>query len=188
MVMPFTEPALASRASELMSSRSGTRGIIACIFDEQQEGFIAIVNRVFEQTDAQWVGYVAQDAYPGRLWLFNALNSLKKTGAGLLGFNDGKWSGSLAGFGLVHRPWAIQNYGGPLFNPGYRRHYADAELTLLALNDGNYIYNPDAVLIEVDWNKDGTPTDPNDRSRFLQRASGGFDDRIKNQALLTMFS
>lgn len=188
VVLPFTEPALAKRASELMASRAGTRGLIACIFDEKREGFIAIVNRVFAQSDAQWVGYVAQDAYPGRLWLLNALTTLDKSGAGLLGFNDGKWSGSLAGFGLVHRPWALQNYGGPLFNPGYQRHYADAELTLLALNDGKYVYNPDAVLIEVDWQKDSKLADDNDRARFLHRVSTGFDDRITNAALLGMFS
>lgn len=163
-------------------------GLMVGIHDTHSEGFIALVNRAFELSDAPFFGYMAQDAFPGRSWLHNALNYIEKTDAGLLGFNDGKWAGALAGFGLVRRSWAVKNYGGALFNPAYRSHYADAELTLLALNDGKYAYDPDAVLVEVDWEKEQKTVNANDRALFQRRAASGFDDRITNPTLLSMFA
>ena len=186
--MPFTEPSLAQRAAHLMSARSGSGGVIACVFDEKRDGFINVVNHVFALSSAEWVAYVAQDAYPGRLWLNSAMACLQTTSAGLLAFNDGKWHGQLASFGLVARAWALQNYGGPLFNPAYHSHFADAELTLLALNDGKYTYDPDAVLVEVDWEKDQKKVNADDRALFQRRAASGFDDRITNPTLMSMFA
>lgn len=187
---PFTDISFMKRCLELASKRSEITipGLLVGIHDTHSEGFIALANRAFEQSDAPFFGYMAQDAFPGRKWLRNALNSVEKTNAGLLGFNDGKWAGALAGFGLVRRSWAVQNYGGPLFNPAYHSHYADAELTLLALNEGKYTYDPEAVLVEVDWEKDQKKVNTDDRALFQLRAASGFDDRIKNPLLLSMFA
>ena len=65
-------------------------------------------------------------------WLALAVRAMEQQRASLLGFNDGKWHGQLAAFGLARRSWADSVYGGDLFFSGYRRHYADAELTLVA--------------------------------------------------------
>lgn len=163
-------------------------GLLIGIHDTQSAGFITLINRAFQMSSTPFFGYMAQDAFPGRKWLSNALNTLEKTGTGLLGFNDGKWAGALAGFGLVRRSWAEKNYGGLLFNPKYHSHYADTELTLLALNEGKYAYNPDAVLVELDWEKDQKMVNANDRFLFQKRIDSKFDGRIKNPTLLGMFA
>jgi hypothetical protein len=114
-----------------------------------------------------------------------------------LGFNDGKWQGALASFGLASRAWAAANYAkeaaagaeqGPFFHPSYQRHYADAELTVLAMQAKGYVYEPNSVLVEVDWAKDGQTVDPADRALYRQRSALGFDGRVAEQALIGLFA
>jgi len=106
----------------------------------------------------------------------------------LLGFNDGKWSGALAGFGLAQRAWAQGNYAGAFFYPKYQRHYADAELTLHALQSGRYAYEPNSLLVEVDWQKDQSQVDSVDRQLFLERKASGFEGMVTHPKLLDLFS
>jgi hypothetical protein len=188
VVMPFIEPALAKRSAAQLARRAGCSGLLLAVYDAERVGFVAVANRVFRASRAPLFAYVAQDAFAGRDWLLLGSRALLHQGGGLLGFNDGKWSGSLAAFGLVERSWGAANYDGDLFHPGYRRHYADAELTVLALGASRYRYDPSAVLVEVDWDKEAAAADETDRALFKQRAKGGFDSRIRDDRLLNMIS
>ena len=187
LAMPFTHSDLAQRAAQLMSARADAPGLILAIHDAKQEGFVSIVNQVFAKSQSAYFAYVAQDAFAGRSWLKLALQAMGDN-KGLLGFNDGKWAGALAGFGLARRSWASANYGGSFFYPQYQRHYADAELTLLALQAGVYAYDPASLLVEVDWDKDGAAVDEGDRTLFLERKKNGFDAKVSDARLLQFIS
>jgi len=187
VVMPFTNAEYAQRAAKLMANRADAPGLILCVQDEQKEGFIAMINCAFTKSQSPYSAYVAQDAYVGRGWLKAGLTKMGDQNH-LLGFNDGKWAGALAGFGLARRSWALQNYGGIFFCPEYKSHYADAELTLLAMQAGVYAYEPDSLLVEVDWNKDESSVQPRDRELFLIRKKTGFDGKVRNPKLLGLVS
>jgi hypothetical protein len=148
------------------------------------------VNAAFLASQSTWFGYVAQDAFAGRRWLALALEALGEQ-KHFLGFNDGKWAGALAAFGLGRRSWALQNYpqkANAFFYPQYARHYADAELTLLALQAGVYAYEPNSVLVEVDWDKDSASVDEADRLLFTQRKAAQFDGKVLDPVLLDMLA
>lgn len=187
MVMPFIDVERAQNTARQMTNRAGATGLLLCIHDDQKEGFISLVNRAFSISIHQWVGYVAQDAYAGRQWLRIALDVFSSRKTGLLAFNDGKWLGELAAFGLADRRWAEGNYSGHFFHPEYQSHYADVELTLLAQNDNCYAYEPNSVLVEIDPDKDSKPVNNKDRGLFLERQSISFNRKIKNPALLEKF-
>lgn len=187
VVMPFIDAALAHRAATQLAARAGTPGLLLAVYDEARTGFVAVANRLFRASASASFGYVAQDAFSGRDWLARAQAALAKDRGGLLAFNDGKWGGALAAFGLADRGWAAANYGGDLFYPGYRSHYADAELTVLALAAGKHRYDPESLLVEVDWDKEGKGVDPGDRARFQARAAAGFDGRVREPKLLSLF-
>jgi hypothetical protein len=106
---------------------------------------------------------------------------------GLFAFNDGKWQGMLASFGMVNRHWAEQNYNGDLFKPTYHRHYADVELTLLAMEQGMYRSDARSVLVEIDWEKELKSVDRQDRLLYRQRVATGFEGRVVNSKLLLLF-
>ena len=125
----------------------------------------------------------------GRYWLRYALHALaQQPGAGLLAFNDGKWFGQLAAFGLVRRRWLDPIYGGTLFHPGYSQHYGDTELTLIARQQQALAYHPHALLVEVDHAKDRRSVNPLDHDLFQRRAAAGFDQRVTDPALRSRFA
>jgi len=187
VAMPFINADHAQRAATLMASRANAPGMILCIHDESEEGFITLVNRAFAKTQSAYFAYGAQDAFAGKDWLKEALSAMGDQ-KHFLGFNDGKWAGALAGFGIARRSWVAQNYNGNFFYPDYKRHYADAELTLLAMQAGVYAYEPNSLLVEVDWDKDGAVVNPSDRKLFLERKETGFDGKVSNPALLNLVS
>lgn len=187
LVMPCTDMAMARRAATLMAQRACASGLVLLVQDEDAWGFVSIVNRVFASSAGRYFGYVAQDAFAGRQWLALALDALQRHGKGLFGFNDGKWHGALASFGLAARGWSSRNYReGDFFYPDYRRHYADVELSLLAMNAGAYIHDPRSLLVEVDWNKDSASVDAHDRALYQARAATGFEGRVQSAELLHM--
>jgi hypothetical protein len=187
IIMPTTDLEMATRCANLMASRAGTEGTLLILVDTEKTGFVALTNRIFKQSYSEFFGYVAQDAFPGRGWLKMAMSSLASSGAGLLAFNDGKWFGLLAGFGLVRRSWAAGLYDGDLFYSGYRQHYADAELTLIAKSDGQFCYNANSVLVEVDWDKDRKPVNRDDKALFYARAEQFFEGRVKDRRFCRIF-
>lgn len=186
MVMPCIDVAAASRAMSLASSRAQADGLIVAVLDSDRLGFVALANQVFRLSQSPWFGYMAQDAFAGRDWMALALKALQKPAAGLLGFNDGKWHGELASFGLASRDWVNGVYGGDFFFPGYSSHFADAELTLVARQQGRYVYAPESVLVEVDWTKDQAAVNPADRSMFRARAMQGFGQRVTSPDLINL--
>lgn len=156
--------------------------------DDAREGFIRIANRMFAQTESTFFGYVAQDAYAGRHWLRHALAAFEQPATQLVAFNDGKWFGTLAAYGLARRAWAAATYGGPLFFPGYQRHYADTELSLIATEQKGLAYVPSSTLVEVDWDKESQPTEKADRMLFKNRANSGFDGNVASHELRMRFA
>ncbi len=186
-VMPSTDMPMAKRAAELMSKRANAEGHLLLVEDQHGWGFIRIVNHVFLLTQSALFGYVAQDAFAGRQWLALALAALQPPEKTLFGFNDGKWHGAFASFGLAKRAWASQSYAqGNFFEPGYRSHFADVEISLLAISQGRYIHDPRSLLVEVDWAKDSTPTNPQDHAHYRSRVAAGFEGRVTQPALLNM--
>jgi hypothetical protein len=188
MVMPCIDEEMAKRSAGMMASRAGASGLILCIADVEREGFIALTNRAFRASSSMYFGYVAQDAFAGRHWLGTALKAMRLPERGLFAFNDGKWMGMLASFGLASRAWAIKNYDGNFFFPGYVSHYADAELSVLAMNDRRYCYDANSVLIEVDWNKEQSRVNPEDKALYKSRSVNGFHGRVQSQELRKLFS
>ena len=189
MVMPCTDVPLARRAATLMAQRANAPGLLLLVEDLHQWGFVRIANQVFAATQSRYFGYVAQDAFAGRQWLALALAALAVPGKSLFGFNDGKWLGAFAAFGLAERQWAAQNYAnGQLFHPAYQRHYADVDMSILAMNQGRYIHDSRSLLIEVDWHKDNATADPQDRQLYRARVASGFDGRVANPQLLNLVS
>jgi len=187
MVMPFIDEAQARRATRLAASRAGVNALLLAVHDEDRQGFISTVNQAFGSTRSPWFGYMAQDAFAGRNWLSLAVQAMQAKNSGLLGFNDGKWQGQLASFGLAERAWAQSVYGGPFFHTAYRSHFADTELTLIAREQGRYVYEPNSVLIEADWEKESASVSVSDRALYQSRVRSGFDSRVHNPQLLKLF-
>jgi hypothetical protein len=188
VVMPFTNPDQARHASEMMAKRADAKGCILNVLDDVGLGFVKTVNAVFKNSHSDFFAYVAQDIFPGRAWLSLALAALESKQGGLLGFNDGKWAGAIASFGLARRTWAQNNYHGDFFYSQYKQHYADAELTLLAMQAGLYRYEPNSVIMEIDWQKEQSTVRPVDRQLFLARQEQGFDAKVSNPKLLNWVS
>lgn len=190
LVMPATDLAQAERAASLMVQRAQyADALLLIVPDALSEGFVTLANRCFKATQSQFFGYVAQDAYAGRGWLHKARQTMNASSKGLLGFNDGKWAGLLAAFGLGRRQWLASNYpGGDLFCPQYERHYADTEITALAMGNQQYCYDPHALLVELDWDKDQKPVHPPDKALFAQRKQSWLPGRLQQPKILEMFN
>lgn len=187
-IMPWLNKTAAGLAADLMMSRAGADLLLVAVHDDLRAGPMHIWNTVISKTNQPFIVYCAEDAFAGRYWLRFGLETLKAPGAGLLAFNDGKWFGQLAAFGLVRRCWLDPIYGGLLFHPGYAQHFGDTELTLIARQQGALVYNPNAVLIEVDHYKDQREVNVADQSLFNERSATGFGKRINNPQLNGIFT
>lgn len=188
VVLPVIDLEMGKKAATLAASRANADAVVLVVNDSARLGLVHIHNQVFKHTTCAFYAYLAQDAFVGRDWLALGLSALEQKGAGLLAFNDGKWQGQLASFGLVRREWVSKLYEGSLFFEGYKSHYADTELTLIARDQGRYAYDPNAVVMEVDWHKDTANTNPDDQSLFRHRAKNGFGERVRSSELRGLFS
>lgn len=189
VVVPVIDLEMGKKAASLAASRANAQGLVLVVLDNARIGLVKIHNQVFQNSKSSYYAYLAQDAFAGRNWLSLGVDALNAQGAGLLGFNDGKWQGQLAAFGLARREWVNDVYGGSFFFEGYSSHYADTELTLIAREQGRYVYEPNAVVIEVDWDKDTKPsTNLQDKSLFQTRAQQGFGGRVLRPEFKGLFS
>lgn len=191
MVLPYTDLEQARRSVDMAVQRAGllpAEGLLVAVHDAKRRGFVSVLNAVYAHSQSTWLGYMAQDAFAGRGWLQLALAALAQGQGGLLAFNDGKWGGALAAFGLARRDWVAQVYGDSFFFPGYRSHYADVELTLIAQAQGCLVYEPQSVLVEVDWNKERSAVHPDDRRLFRARVRQGLGGRVLDPQLLARFA
>ena len=187
VVMPYVDSVQAKATAAILASRAGVKGVLLCIEDDERLGFIRVVNEIFLISLCEYFTYLAQDAFPGRYWLDQAVKALNHSGKGLLAFNDGKWFGKLAAFGMVRRQWAVNNYAGALFHGGYKSHYADTELTLLAMDKMQLDYNPNAILMEIDYEKDKKPTTVSDKALFAIRKTHAFEGKVSQLKVLNLF-
>jgi hypothetical protein len=191
VLLPWLHRQAAQQAAQTMLGRAGADATVLALHDDLSVGLVTLLNQAVQllEPQAEFLVYAAEDAFAGRGWLHVALMELDRhPEAGLLAFNDGKWFGQLAAFGLVRRRWLAPLYEGLLFHPGYTRHFGDTELTVIALQQRALAYHPHALLVEVDHGKDGRPVHDADRRLFAQRAAGGFEGRVTDAALLGRFA
>lgn len=200
VIMPSTRMAQAQRAARSMALRTRKNGLVIIAEDDCRLGFIPTANLVYAKTRSQFVAYVAQDAFPGFFWLEYAVDTMKKSGAGFVPFNDGLFFGKMAAFGLARREWLSSIYGNLLFYPRYTKHFGDVELTDIARGTGSIAYEPHSIMMEVDYNRflpdeekaqpDGNrerslpgerqvQKDDSDGILYVKRALTGFDGRIE---------
>lgn len=180
IALPMIDVDLAIRASEVMRRRAKYPGLLLLIEDDMRLGFIMVTNLVYAKTKSQYFAYVAQDAFAGYFWLDSAMKTIKKTGAGLLAFNDGRFFGTLAVFGLADRRFISKVYGKFIFYPHYKSHFADTELSVIATYTNNMIFNPNSLLLEVDYEKHLHGNNEEDHKLYIQRAGTGFDGRVQS--------
>lgn len=189
VLMPTVNIEKAEQTTKILQERAGMDVDCYILDDYDKRGYVANCNNfVKENQNYDFYVPVTDDIFPSRNWLKDAYDLHKKTGAKLVGFNDGKWKGSLACCALVERDWMSKNYDGNLYYPGYFGHYNDTELTILALQDKVYAYDPDISLIEVDYEKDKKQVNAKDRALFAERKKTNFDGRVTNTELLNIYS
>lgn len=187
VILPYTQESLAQQCLSILQERAGKHADYILIEDDIQAGPIYWFNRTSRLTKHPWVIYTAQDTFPSRQWLSYSIQFLQQQNQNLLAYNDGKWQGKLASFGMVRRSWFEQLYGGDLFFSGYHQHYADVELTLIAQEQDQYCYHPEIMMLEVDYQKDGRAVNRSDQDLFKARQALGFNGLVKNRLLLQQF-
>lgn len=188
LALPWTQAKQAEETLEILVSRAGLAADFVMVEDSQKHGPAALINTLFEKSRSRLFGYLAQDVFPSRNWLVQAISAFKKTNAGLLAFNDGKWGGRMASFGLADRLWVDTVYGGQsFFYPGYRQHYGDVELSLIARQEQRYAYDANIVMLEVDYKKEARSVLGGDKKLFAERKLTGFDGRVRDTSLLATF-
>jgi len=128
--------------------------VILIIQQDGWSGWVALHNWAVKNLDFDYYCYSCGDYYPGKAYLKMAYEIAIQEGRKLIAFNDGKWGGYIATAGLVEKKWMEKNYDGDLFYSGYKKHYADTELSMIAMEQDVMGYCPDAVLIEIDFEKD----------------------------------
>jgi lipopolysaccharide biosynthesis protein/GT2 family glycosyltransferase len=185
VIMPCIDAETGMKTAEILYRRAGMPCTILVVLDTLRQGFIKTLNQTAVRVTTTYIVYLAQDAWPGRGWLKCAYESLERSGKGLLAFNDGKWQGKIASFGMVRLSWVKTIYNGNVFFPGYRLHGADNELTEIARFQGMYQYNPECTLMEYDPDKDFGGSNPKDKALFEARLQQDFDGmtsmkKIKN--------
>lgn len=189
VIMPTIHNEMALKTTEILKKRAGVECDIHVIFDYDKKGYVWNCNEfVKHNPDYEYYVYLTDDIFPSRNWLKDALDLMMKQKAGLVGFNDGKWKGYLATCALVDASWMKKNYEGNIFNPDYFGHYNDTELTLYAMQDKKYAYDPNICLTEIDYEKDNKSVNPEDRKIFNIRKSVYFDGFVTDQKLIDMFS
>jgi hypothetical protein len=152
VVMPSIDIGKACLAACRMIKYSGISMRMIIIHDTIRQGYVKSLNLIASHINSEFVAYVAEDALAGKDWLRIAHQTLIKEKKSVLAFNDGKYLGDLATFGLVRKSFCEQFYGvGHIFFEGYKTHRADDELTLLAKLNGQYCFSPLALLVENDF-------------------------------------
>lgn len=178
-VLPYIDHALAVRVEEVLRVRAKQPGLLLLVDDDARLGFMMVANLVYSWTRSPYFAYLAQDAFPSEQWLKSAVTTMDQTQAGLLAFNDGRFSGTLAVFGMVRRAWLTTVYPRFLFHPGYVSHFGDTELTTIAYLRNMLFFNPGCLLVEVDYEKHKKGHNEADAKLYRQRAATGFDGLVE---------
>ena len=171
-----TELDLALKAAQIQKERAGIHCEVKILVDSEQKGWVHSINRGFEENPGyDYYVYSCTDYFPGRRWLQIGMQTLIKDKKGLLAFNDGKWFGRIATAGIVSKEFIAKTYKDKLLPDCYKNHYADTEISIVAEEMNELCYNPNAVLVEVDYDgKDTRPVNVKDRNLFNERLKTGF--------------
>lgn len=152
VVMPATDMTQAVLAAQRMMRFAGMPMRMVIVNDVVKQGFIKTINAVSNHLKPEYLAYVAQDALAGKHWLKNAYAQLTTHNKSVCAFNEGRFLGNLAQFGLVKVAFTAQHYGAHhVFHDQYVKHRADDELTLLAKLTNEFVFAKDALLMEVDY-------------------------------------
>jgi hypothetical protein len=152
VVMPSIDIGQATLAACRMIKYAGIQMRMIIVHDTIRQGFVKSLNLIASHINSEFIAYVAQDALAGRDWLRIAHQKLIKEKKSVLAFNDGRYQGDLATFGLVRKSFCERFYGaGHIFFEGYKTHRADDELTLLAKLHGQFAFSPLALMVESDF-------------------------------------
>lgn len=189
VIMPTIHPEMSDKTMQILTTRAGMDFDKLIILDSERKGYVHMCNQfVKDRNRFDYYVYLTDDIFPSRNWLKDALDLLLKKGGKMVGFNDGKWKGMLATCALVESEWMRKNYNGNLFFPEYFGHYNDTELTMVAMQDKVYCYDPNISLFEVDYDKERKKVHPPDRELFMKRKETNFDGLITDEKLKQMFS
>jgi len=153
VVMPCISVETGRQTASLLAERAGFPADFVVAVDTNRQGFIPTLNQVARRSSAQYIVYLAQDAWPGDRWLRSAYDRIRHEKKSLLAFNCGKWHGRIAAFGMVEKSWAYSLYDDEILYGGYRSHRADNELTVIARAQDRFVYAPECVLVENDSDK-----------------------------------
>ena len=152
VVMPSIDLGAAMQAGRMLIHRAGRPMRMVVAHDTVQQGFIRTVNQFSKLLKPEFLVYVAQDVMPGRNWLGLAWDCLQREQGQLFAFNEGRFAGQYASFGLVRTAFTNGLYGEhQIFHHEYHSHWADIELTLLASNHSGLCIDLRALLMEVDY-------------------------------------
>lgn len=152
VIMPSIDIGEAIYAARRMVNYAGMPMRIIIVEDFIRQGFVKTLNQVASKVESEFVAYVAQDALAGKNWLRLAYEKLTNENKSVFAFNDGRFAGQLATFGLVRKSFSEQFYGtGNIFYEGYHSHRADDELTLLANLHNQLAFHLGALMIESDF-------------------------------------
>ena len=178
VVLPYIkDKERVDRLGKLIKKRAGIENIeVYSIQDTLGLGWIGIHNRLSKQLEYDWYVYGCDDYFPSRDFIKMAIEHAYKVEKRLIGFNDGKWFGKNATSGMVHKSLLPQLYGNnDLFYKRYKHHGADPDLTEKCILMNEYSYCPEAVFIEVDYEKDfNKTTRQDDMDLFLKRREKKF--------------
>ena len=195
VIMPCIDREAGIRAAKLLQSRAGVEADFVVVIDSRRKGFIRTLNVAARRTEADYVVYLAEDAFPGEDWLATASSALRDSGSKLLAFNCGKWHGRVAAFGMVDKSWAYSLYGDQILFEGYKSHRADNELTVIARAMNVYTYCRTAVLVENDFKKDFHRAENDaanfteiDKNLFKRRYKKGFDGLVGQDVLSPLYA
>lgn len=191
VLCPAVDDAAAQKALRLMQARAGSDDCaFVALNDHDRQGFIKTINMAFRQVDAQFVSYVAQDAFAGANWLQRMNAIFENEHVNFAAYNCGKWDGRIAAFGCIRSSWSFGLYGGDLFFPGYISHRADNELTVVARAQRCFAYDPSCLMVEVDYEKPFRKREELaknfhevDRELFEDRFASCFDGLISVQSM-----
>ncbi len=175
LVLPYIDHELAVKAEEILRVRASHSGVMVLVDDDLRMGFIQVANFVYMRSKSPFFGYLAQDAYPGMYWLEQGMKAMKQSRGGLMAFNEGRFFGTVAAFGLVRRAWLATLYRNMLFYPGYKSQYGDTELSAIAFAQDKFVFNPNALLIEVDYEKHRRVNNKEDDALYKARLATRFE-------------
>lgn len=187
VIMPHINEEQAQKTAKILKARSGVEAKLLLVEDKNRNGFVKVVNDVVKNIKAELYVYTAQDVFVSKNWLYEALIAQARYGAWVTAFNDGKWGGAMAQFGMVTREWV--DTMGWLFPPCYKASYCDVEISQIAKQMNKYGFAEKAIMMEIDYDKDFIgKVNKEDKALYNERKKTGFDGKVADTNLLEQFS